>query len=441
MEGARLFSSPPLAEQAIPLLRAVAKSSLKELEQVDATIQNLVQLKKLIPIEDQLLRDLETLRKELLESGTPQKAKRKEIVKKIKKAIAEWEGLLPRIQENPAWVKELGNKQARLLELKNIHQEGVEHPASYPIKSSTVQAFLEQHAPRVGQLWRELGGQYHPAFLKQPEVQQKLQEIQAEIGKAFAEKPFSLPEGLLTHDGYFMIRSSGAEDTRQCPNAGGNKSIPYVAAKSEELCQAIGEVVASYFSHGSLQNRLNGGENPFDSPLSLAVIAHELIGEPVGGETDPKKIPASVVLFTNEPTYVGDEPFRVMRLSVVWGHGEGAVGAAGIESDTILLMRSLKHPDRLYVLENNQLKPKRLAPVREADGKVILQALDNPKELAERAALDPELLTRLFYYGIAVEKAFGGHPQDMELVIKEEKSTLSRHGTSGGPLPIPAIWI
>ena len=157
---------------------------------------------------------------------------------------------------------------------------------------------------------------------------------------------------------------------------------------------------------------------PFSTPLKLAVITQELIGEQINGSTDPHQIPASMVMFTNEPTFIGGEEFRVMRLSVTWGHGEGVVGSQGINSDTVLILNSVAHPGKLYILADNNEKPERLAPVRNpVTKKIELQRIPNSPEMAQSATLDPAMLARLHLYGVLVEKYYGGIPMDLELVV------------------------
>jgi Pyruvate phosphate dikinase, PEP/pyruvate binding domain. len=116
--------------------------------------------------------------------------------------------------------------------------------------------------------------------------------------------------------------------------------------------EAVGSVVASYFGEKSLQNRIDSQINPFEEPLQLAVTAQRLIGEPIGGANSFDQIPVSFVVFTNEPLYIGEEKFRVMRISASFGHG--VVGNQGIATDTVLLLRSESQPDELYVLYDNQ---------------------------------------------------------------------------------------
>jgi hypothetical protein len=315
---------------------------------------------------------------------------------------------------------------------------GVYVPRPQGISSDAVRAFLEKTAPAVFEQWNALGTFYsnykgQGAFLDQPKVKQHLKAIDQGIAEAFAHvssskaafQALGLPDAMRQwlklmqqHDHYLMVRSTGAEDSRQTANAGGNLSKAYVSPEQAALLQSVGEVVQSYFGAASLQNRLNAGQNPFKQELKLAVTAQELIGEKIGGAKNAREIPRSLVLFTNEPLYIGNEKFRVMRISATYGHGEGVVGNRGIATDTALLLISEAHPDRVYTLYDNQAKPTRLAPIATPEG-ISLEKIANPPELQRQRVLDDTLLKKLYHWGVVGEKFFNNEPTDMEIVIKD----------------------
>lgn len=462
--------SPILLEKGITIAKDTAEGAQKALD-------NFCQLNEILPefaIETDLISHFKKIKSaveeelkglkalenqedsfemivEALYKLNQQKQEIKKLIVNVQQALEKWEMQLGdkirfQVDHETDVSENYGNKHARLLEqaelLSKIQLPGIKVPLPHGISNTQVQDFLNLIAPEVNTSWNELAKLYDfivkkgvpSEFLKLPEVTKRLGAIHLSIKGAFEQaanndkffKKLAIPneflswmEELKANASYLMVRSSGAEDTRKTANAGGNVSVAYVNPERNDLCHALGKVVISYFSESSLQNRLNAEENPFSSPLRLAVTTQELIGEPVGGSAKASDIPVSLVLFSNEPTYVGNEPFRLMRISATWGHGEAVVGAAGVKSDTILLLKSVKHPDRLYILENNQAKPKRLAPKRDGEtGEISLEKMDNPSELTGKPALDHTLLTRLFYLGVAVEKAYEGHPMDMEIVVK-----------------------
>lgn len=320
-------------------------------------------------------------------------------------------------------------KQAQLVDVLKL--PGVTVPVPRGIPTDRVEAFLRKQTPELFDKWQKLGV-LHAAykgttpFLAQPEAKKLLEGINQAIYKAFKTGAFedlAPPEFLdwvkevQAKGDYLMVRSTGAEDSRQTANAGGNVSRAYVSPAPEALAEAFGDVVRSYFSYGSLQNRLNAGLNPFTQELKMAVTAQQLIGEPVGGAQFPQDIPVSLVLFTSEPLYVGGEKFRVMRVSATYGHGEAVVANMGVTSDTVLLLISEAHPDKLYVLYDNKEKPERLAPVQTPEG-IKLGKVANPPELRRRPALSEEMLRRLYVWGVVGEQFFDDKATDMEIVVK-----------------------
>ena len=322
-------------------------------------------------------------------------------------------------------------KQARLAESLEI--PGVTIPVPQGFSTVQILAFIKNQAPSVFMHWEKLGSLFSKyvgdkPFLETIEAKKLLESINEDLMRAFngkgssqelfSKKISSWLKNAQEKKDYLMVRSTGAEDSRQTANAGGNLSVAYVEPTEDAVTKAIGVVVASYFSFSSLQNRLNAGLNPFKDDLKLAVTAQRLIGEPIGGAKKSDEIPISLVLFTNELLYIGNESFRVMRLSATYGHGEGVVGNQGIASDTALILQSLRKPDQLYILYDNQLKPERLAPVRTKDG-IVLEKIENPSSIQSRPAITPEMLARLYHWGIIGEKFFEDRGTDMEIVIKQ----------------------
>ncbi len=350
--------------------------------------------------------------------------------KRIQARMSAWTSTLP-LKESESFGKKHANCARQAMLAEALHVPGLNVPISHGVSSDTIRTFLQKMAPEVFDHWTSLGSLFEKyegeRFLEEVAVTDHLESIHQSIQKAFSHfdafENLSLSSDLVAWlekvkgtENYLMVRSSGAEDTHESVNAGGNVSKAYVLPTKDAFSKAIGDVVCSYFGSASLQNRMNAQQNPFEQELKLGVASQELIGESVGGN-NINQIPVSVVIFTNEPLYIGDEKFRVMRISASYGHGEGVVGNQGIATDTALLLISAAHPDQLYVLYDNQHKPTRLAPIETSEG-IILKPTDNPTHLQNSAALNPELLARLYHWGIVTE-AFFGEATDMEIVIKE----------------------
>ncbi len=359
----------------------------------------------------------------------------KEVVGQINDLMAQAREHMPQ-PESDAELSLAGNKHANLIKMARVAETlqvpGVSVPRPRGIDGPVVQAHLDMYAPNVVKRWQRLEQLFKTysgqgPFLESPQAKKELEAMQKEVESAFRSHPLPLSKEMTSwlkeleaSGNYLMVRSSGAEDSRKLANAGGNVSVSYVAPNSEAVSAALGQVIVSYFGYSSLQNRINAGSNPFTEPMSLGSTVQELVGEQVGGSSDPAQIPISLVLFTNEPLFVGTEEFRVMRISASYGHGDGVVGNLGVNTDTALILHSVAHPDELYILYDNQVKPERLAPVRDDKGHISLQRVMNPEEMQMRPALSEAMIRRLFQWGIIGESYFEGHPTDMEIVVKAD---------------------
>ena len=353
----------------------------------------------------------------------------KQVVQRINDLMTQARTHMPQ-PESDAELSLAGNKHANLIKMARVAETlqvpGVSVPRPRGIEGPAVEAHLDMYAPNVMKRWKRLEKLFQAhKDLNSPEAENELDAIQGEIAFAFRAYPLPLSKEMTSwlkeleaSGNYLMVRSSGAEDSRKLANAGGNVSVSYVAPNPDAVSAALGQVIASYFGYSSLQNRINAGSNPFTETMSLGSTVQELVGEQVGGSSDVDQIPISLVLFTNEPLFVGTEEFRVMRVSASYGHGDGVVGNLGINTDTALILHSVAHPDELYILYDNQVKPERLAPVRDDRGQISLQKVTNPEQLQTRPALSEAVIRRLFQWGIIGESYFEGHPTDMEIVVK-----------------------
>jgi hypothetical protein len=109
----------------------------------------------------------------------------------------------------------------------------------------------------------------------------------------------------------------------------------------------------------------------------------------MGGEKDPANIPVSAVLFSNEPLYIGNEEFRMMRLSATRGHGEGVVGNQGIATDTFKdvihlvqareVNRPLQTAPRYLNLEDCSAKTQAMKVL--IPGHMQAEVLDDPSQI------------------------------------------------------------
>ncbi|MBS0628160.1 MAG: hypothetical protein JSS09_08120, partial [Verrucomicrobia bacterium] len=335
---------------------------------------------------------------------------------------------------------EYGNKHADLVQvaeyLKQHPLEKVVVPLPKGLSHSCIHGLLTKKAPEVFLKWKKLEELFADCkdknlFLEDPNVLESLTLIENKIVEIFDQlKPKELAslsheEGLgdwLTtlqkRGSYLMVRSSGVEDNKGMPNAGGNLSEEYIDANLPSLFSSAGRVIASYFAVPSLRNQIEAGINPFSFPLSLSVMLQELIGEPPSGAKDPADIPISLVLFTTEPND-SEGDFHVTKICGSFGHGSGVVNYCGVNSDRIHLIRSQIKQDEILEAYQNKDKEFRLAPIKDAETqKVFLTLTPNPIELRKKRVLDAPMLKRLELLSKHLEKAFNGKPRDVEIVIK-----------------------
>lgn len=323
-----------------------------------------------------------------------------------------------------------GSKHKNLCELKClIHKlklKNVRIPDFFGISHRDVNKFLEKHTPNVFTNWKKAVHFYDIKLPKQlsshDSLTQSLTAIRQDILYAFSQaSDKELHEyfpnlKLLKQKKYWSVRSSSNEDG-SIANAGGNYSKNYVSPA--QVKEEIGRVVASYFSVQSLQNRLNGGANPFKELPQLSVLIQETIGEPVGGAKNPEDIPRAAVVFSD---VAGDPETQVMRVSATLGSCAALVDNVGIQSDTFYFVRhkNQKNPKKQEWVGKRQ-KPCRLAPLK--DRKIQLRSVKNTPELACQCSLDDKMIQRIFDLTVALEKE-REHSIDMELVIKRKMINL-----------------
>lgn len=318
-----------------------------------------------------------------------------------------------------------GTKVQKLEELSclfngNLH---VEIPSFRGIPSTTILSFLKEKAPTVFVEWEKLKKMdlNTTTFQKSLSVELILERIAFSIKQAFSSGEFFFDKNWLDEQArkgnFLIVRSTGCEDG-SFANAGANESIVYVPPENVPLCEAIGKVVASYFSKKSLQMRLNTGINPFFEKMQLAVLIQELIGEPLSEMHSENEIPVSFVLFTNTASSWSTD-FRVMQIALTYGHGEGVVNQQKNGTDFVQVLVSQSKPDRLYTLYEIGKKKERKAPLLET-GKVVLTDKLNPKGFLNKRAINTDEISHLFAFSLFIENLIGA-ASDIEGIIKNGK--------------------
>ena len=208
-----------------------------------------------------------------------------------------------------------------------------------------------------------------------------------------------------------MVRSTGKEDSETLANAGGNVSVANVPPRDTYVMRAIGEVLASYVSTKSMQQRLQAGDTTiFDTPF-LPVLIQRMIGEPIGGAKDAAHIPTGCVLYTRETD--GFTP-GVALVQATFGHNEGVVQSS-MPIDTFYLCRNITYA-------SIKIKTKRLVPGIEKQLYTILEQ-PNTEDIVAAPSLSQQTLKSLFIVAQEVEQ-FYGKPMDLELVVMPHEQTI-----------------
>jgi len=250
----------------------------------------------------------------------------------------------------------------------------LEIPSFIPIEDSPVRTHLKKFAPQIFDLWESFTKTQAGHQTLIPESTKILQNIQAIIHQVFTENTFqneALKQYLdtLDKDDRLMVRSTGMEDSVDFANPGGNESVAGVPCTAEAISEAMGIVVASYFSEKSIGQRLRGKQQVISKDAFMPVLVQKMIGEKLGGEPkpEPKNIVKSGVIHVT-PTGV--------RIDVAPGHGELVVDSQG-PSDTYYV-----NMDSGVVHEQRMVKTHRLVA---SLGKLL--TVSNPDKLATAPSL------------------------------------------------------
>ncbi|MFI5342801.1 MAG: PEP/pyruvate-binding domain-containing protein [Chlamydiales bacterium] len=334
----------------------------------------------------------------------------------------------------------LEEKLNALKEAQDPRVLNVAIPKTFKLNTQEVFDFLLSDNPNFFDWWLELRTLYRQnpkQFLTNPTALDLSKRGQQAIEEALKKnhKPWDARLSLwidsLPANTYFMVRSSGAEDGLTA-NAGGNESKEYTTRETMDV--DIGNVLASYFDFRSFNNLIQGDADPFQL-LHLSLGIQELMGESMGGEINPRSIPTSGILFTNEPLYINNESFRIMRLTSIFGHGKSLVANEGIASDTFYLLQSRIDPNDLYVVDALERKTHRLCPVNGS-----LKKVQNPDSLKDIPSIDAPMLKRLFALGLLIEGE-EKVPKDIEFVIKNEIIYIVQHRRINRKPPKPPRYV
>lgn len=298
----------------------------------------------------------------------------------------------------------------------------VEIPPFFPIEDSPVREHLYRFAPRIKELWDSfIKTQTGHLSLTEPSIK-TLQEIQEIIRTVFTEHAFQnelMKQFLvgLDKEDLLMVRSTGMEDSVDFANPGGNESVAGVEPNEKAVSEAMGIVVASYFSEKSIGQRLQGKQEVITESTFMPVLVQKMIGEKLGGERDPK--PENIV----KSGVIHVTPAGV-RIDVSSGHGELVVNSLGpsdsyyvnVNMSGVVHEQRLVKTHRLVPMESTELDPKTQI-VRK---KIKLKTIQNPPKLAQAPSLTDTEARLLAKKAEEIQQHYE-LPMDLEFVFDPKK--------------------
>jgi hypothetical protein len=312
-----------------------------------------------------------------------------------------------------------GYKTANLMQLraflsnKKINKFSISIPTFKGISSNCIHGTLADCGLDLHKKWSTLSRKYFTKKRKHQIIHskkfskkfiQELTNLSKKIKKtfnAFAKKQTELnqyPESLK-----IMVRSSGNEDSTECANAGGNHSELNVAPKQHNILVAIGNVVASYFSPKSFQQRLNAGDKTiFDLPLTPVLIQHM-----VGSENN-NSISTGCVVYSQEPAGLAQ---NITTIQSTWGHPQ-AIADSLLPADTTYVTNNK------FIHHVTRIKRKRLV-----SNNHDLINMHNPKKLVTKHSLSKNAIAAIDTLTRMLVTEYG-YPIDLELIIDTAKQHI-----------------
>jgi len=319
-----------------------------------------------------------------------------------------------------------GNKSANLLELQrfveNFRQKNpnikVQIPEICPLSHDAIQEHLDKYSPEWRVLWQDFVRVQGKNTNLVPDAQEILSNIRDLIQITFDTFPIEISDEYLQlmneYSSDLMVRSTGKEDDVLSANPGGNESVAAVKPNVTSISNAIGIVIASYFSEKSLRQRLLSPPpaNDITQEPFMPVLLQRMIGEPVVKHEDKsQKRPLESLVYSGV-MYTGEKNLTVQLAP---GHGELIVNSKA-PFDTYFISREDVIYSAIYQ------KKYRLAP-EEEDKKRKLVFVENPHNLQNTSSVSSEKAKEIAELGREIEKNYG-MPMDVELVYSPKEDTI-----------------
>lgn len=343
-------------------------------------------------------------------------------------------GLSKNFEEN---ARKYGNKSANLIELKVIVQElNAQNktekkfvvPALFTGSHQDVVEFLDN---TFKEEWQQfVTAQRGKGSTLISTAAESLKKIRMAILAAY--KPAEENLGFVTNDirgeeernelekflkdagrknDLLMVRSTGREDSKELANAGGNESISSVRPIMGEISEAMGVVVASYFSEKSIGQRLALNDSELFNAPFMPVLLQVMVGEVVGGAKQIEGIPVSGVMFSQEAE--GHTP-GVTQIQATYGHNEAVVnGLVPVDTFYIDQTSMVIHP--VIRIKTNRL----ITKLNPRTNRNELMLHKNTAQSAKKPSLDVETIRALKFAATYIEQYYL-MPVDIEFVILKD---------------------
>lgn len=315
---------------------------------------------------------------------------------------------------------EIGNKAANLQQLALLcqGQNNLQVPPFCPLNDTLIKTHLDQHFPQWVNLWSDFQQQQgdETAEIK-ANVLPILHVLRKSIIQTFQNHPINTPElitfleSMNSQHAMLMVRSTGEEDTAEVANPGGNESIAAVLPNITSVSQAIGQVVASYFSEKSLKQRLLSTQNNITQAAFVPVLLQQMIGEPKNGVHYSHDVVRSGVMYTGE---------GITRIQAAPGHGELVVNSKAAFDTFDVTRENVVYPEIAR-------KTHRLVPTEHG-----LDFIQNPKALQDSASLPQSVVLRLAELGRKIEQHYGTS-MDVEFIYEPKSDVI--YPVQARPIP------
>lgn len=309
---------------------------------------------------------------------------------------------------------QFGNKATNLITMQTLLGEDAEIPAFLPISHDDLfrQVWSSLSLQNLWEEFKKAQGTEKGHLTK--EAKDILQKIRHGIEKSAAHCISTAVDNWLkspdVKDRLIMVRSSGREDGSKGSNSGGNESINSVPANNPaEVQKAILQVIQSYFSDKSLEQRLLTGDDIFQDPF-MPVLLQVMESEALNGAKTPEEVYTSGVGFFREAE---GHTEQVLHLQSTFGHGEGVVNSR-VPADTFHV------GPRGKIDAVIRIKWLRLAPKQMGDkNQLHFFRNTNPKA----ASLTEEQIIRLKRIAVKL-RAHYGEDVDFEFTINRKTNTI-----------------